>query len=64
MTPPMAVNMTDAGKLCSVSRWTIQTFIRQGLPFIATGRKHKLILVSDLEAWLKSRRTVIGGARD
>lgn len=56
MNNQIAVNMTDAGKLLGLSRWSIQAMIRQGLPFIATGKRHKLILVSELEKWLKSRQ--------
>lgn len=56
MTPPLAVNMTDAGKLLGLSRWSVQGFIRQGLPYVATGKRHKLILVSELEKWLKGRQ--------
>jgi hypothetical protein len=48
--------MTTAGKLIGKSRWVIQSFIRQGLPFVPTGKRHKLILVSELEKWLKARQ--------
>ena len=65
MTPIM-LNMTEAGQLCNVSRYTVQTWIRQGLPYIPSrdengkpGRKHKRILVSALEAWLKSQQVRI-----
>ena len=62
----LTVNMTEAGDLCGVSRWTIQSYIRNGLPYIPgldengkPGRKHKRILVSALEAWLKSQQVRI-----
>lgn len=57
---PLALNMTDAGKLCGQSRWKIQEFIRAGLPFIPQGRRTKLILVSALTKWLESRQITIG----
>jgi predicted site-specific integrase-resolvase len=60
---PLALNMTDAGKLAGVSRWTIQAWIRSGLPYIPSGRKHKMILASALESWLKSRQVVAKGVR-
>lgn len=63
MNPQIAVNMKDAGKLCGLSRWAIQGFIRQGLPYIPTGGRNKLIMVSVLEQWLKSRQTTARGAK-
>lgn len=60
---PLAANMSRAGEIAGVSRWTIQGWIRQGLPFIQTGKRHKLIIVSEMEKWLKSRQTTARGAR-
>lgn len=59
----MSLNMTEAGKLYGVSRWVIQDWVRAGLPYIPTGRKHKRILASTLEAWLKSRQITAKGAK-
>ena len=53
---PIAVNLTEAGALIGRSRWHVQNMIRQGLPFIPTGKRHKLVLVSELEKWLKGRQ--------
>lgn len=58
----LAGNMKDAGKLCGVSRWTVQKWVREGLPFKSEGRKHKTIVFSTLEEWLKSRQVTVKGA--
>lgn len=60
---PLSLDMTEAGALYGVSRWTVQAWIREGLPYIPSGRKHKRILASTLEAWLKSRQVVAKGAQ-
>lgn len=57
MNNRMALNMTEVGELLGRSRWHVQAMIRDGLPFIPTGKRHKLILVSELEKYLKSRQT-------
>ena len=56
----LGLNMTEAGELYGVSRWTVQDWVRQGLPFIPSGTKHKMILASSLEKWLKDRQVSIG----
>lgn len=58
----LTVNMTELGEMTGRSRWVVQGWIRQGLPYIPTGRKHKLILVSVAEQWLKSRQVTAKGA--
>jgi excisionase family DNA binding protein len=55
MNPPLTVTMSEAAELVGVSRWSIQRFIREGLPFIPCGRKAKRINVSTLTAWLKAQ---------
>lgn len=53
---PLGANMTDFGKLYGVSRYTVLGWIRQGLPFVPTGKKHKLIVISEAEKWFRSRQ--------
>ena len=57
---PLGVNMKEAGELYGVSRWVVQDWIRAGLPYIPSGRKHKMILVSELAKWMQSRQISLG----
>lgn len=54
-------NMSEAGELHGVSRWQIQKWVRQGLPYVPEGRKAKRIVFSELEKWLISRQVVVKG---
>ena len=56
----IAGTMTEAGDRYSVSRWTVQAWVRMGLPFIPTGRKAKLIIFSEMDKWMQSRQISLG----
>lgn len=53
-TPPLALNIQDAARVCGVPPWTIRQSIFLGeLRAKHAGRAH-IILLCDLEIWLDS----------
>jgi hypothetical protein len=47
---------------CSVSRWTVQDWLRAGLPFEPHGRRAKRIQVGVFKRWMATRMVSNGPA--